>query len=84
MAAVLLFGGGLVALQTAVVLAGVPFGLVVLFMIWSLQKGLADFRAEMFPHVHEHPDAILEKLLVAREKRKKKEEKAAKKAEAEE
>jgi choline/glycine/proline betaine transport protein len=83
-AAVLLFGGGLVALQTAVVLAGVPFGLVVLFMIWSLQKGLADFRTEMFPHIHEHPDAILEKLMAASEKKKKKEEKAAKKAESEE
>lgn len=47
-AAALLFGGGLVALQTAVTLAGVPFGLVILFMIWSLQKGLNDYREE-FP-----------------------------------
>ncbi len=45
-AAALLFGGGLVALQTAIVLAGVPFGAVVLFMIWALQKGLNDFTEE--------------------------------------
>jgi choline/glycine/proline betaine transport protein len=80
-AAALLFGGGLVALQTAIVLAGVPFGLVVLFMIWSLQKGLSDYRAEMFPHIHEHPDIILEKLMSSRAKRRNKEAAAAKKAE---
>jgi choline/glycine/proline betaine transport protein len=66
-AAALLFGGGLVALQTAIVLAGVPFALVVLFMIWALQKGLKDYREEMFPHIHEHPDAIIEKLMSERE-----------------
>ena len=46
-AAVLLLGGGLVALQTAVTLAGVPFGLVILFMIWSLQTGLSEYKEEM-------------------------------------
>ena len=46
-AAALLFGGGLVALQTAVTLAGVPFGLVILFMIWSLQKGLSEYHEEL-------------------------------------
>ena len=66
-AAALLFGGGLVALQTATTLAGVPFAAVVLLMIWSLQKGLKDYREEMFPHIHEHPDAIIEKLLTERE-----------------
>jgi len=81
-AAALLFGGGLVALQTAVVLAGVPFGLIVLLMIWALQKGLSEYRAEMYPHIHEHPDEILEKLMVSREKRKKKEKKLDKKTEA--
>jgi len=70
-AAALLFGGGLVALQTATTLAGVPFGAVVLLMIWSLQKGLKDYREEMFPHMHEHPDVIIEKLLVEREAAKK-------------
>ena len=70
-AAALLFGGGLVALQTAVVLAGVPFGLVILFMIWSMQRGLKEYHEEMFPHVHEHPDVILERLLAAKEKESK-------------
>ncbi len=69
-AAALLFGGGLVALQTAVTLAGVPFGLVILFMIWSMQRGLKEYHEEMFPHVHEHPDVILERLLAAREAEK--------------
>jgi choline/glycine/proline betaine transport protein len=69
-AAALLFGGGLVALQTAVVLAGVPFGVVVLLMIWALQKGLSEFRAEMFPHSYEHPNALLEKLAASGEIRK--------------
>ncbi len=34
----------------------------------SLQKGLREYRKETFPHAHEHPDVILEKLLAAREK----------------
>ena len=46
-AAALLFGGGLVALQTAVTLSGVPFGAVILFMIWSLQKGLYEYSEEL-------------------------------------
>lgn len=48
-AAALLFGGGLVALQTAVTLSGVPFGAVILFMIWSLQRGLTEYHEEMYP-----------------------------------
>jgi hypothetical protein len=38
-------------------------------MIWSLQKGLKEYREEMFPHIHEHPDVILERLLAAREEK---------------
>jgi choline/glycine/proline betaine transport protein len=68
-AAALLYGGGLVALQTATTLAGVPFAAMILLMIWSLQKGLKDYRKEMFPHIHEHPDVILEKLLAAKDKK---------------
>ena len=37
-AAVLLIGGGLSALQTAAVSSGLPFALVLLIMCWSLQK----------------------------------------------
>lgn len=39
-AAVLLFGGGLQALQTAAITTGLPFTLVLLFMVYSLYKGL--------------------------------------------
>jgi choline/glycine/proline betaine transport protein len=39
-AAVLLVGGGLKALQTAAVATGLPFAVLLLFMVWSLHKGL--------------------------------------------
>lgn len=39
-AAVLLIGGGLTALQTASILTGVPFALVLLVMVYSLYLGL--------------------------------------------
>ncbi|WP_420631342.1 BCCT family transporter [Candidatus Leptofilum sp.] len=40
LAAVLLLGGGLAALQTASIAAGLPFTIVLLIMIYSLRKGL--------------------------------------------
>ncbi len=39
-AAVLLIGGGLAALQTAVITTGLPFALILLLMCYSLNKGL--------------------------------------------
>ncbi|MCF8111208.1 MAG: BCCT family transporter [Desulfobacteraceae bacterium] len=39
-AAVLLFGGGLKALQTASITTGLPFSIVLILMGWSLKKGL--------------------------------------------
>ncbi|MDY6821445.1 MAG: BCCT family transporter [Deferribacterota bacterium] len=39
-AAALLLGGGLVALQTASVLFGFPFAIILLFMCWSIKVGL--------------------------------------------
>jgi len=39
-AAVLLVGGGLQALQTAAITTGLPFAALLLFMGWSLHKGL--------------------------------------------
>lgn len=42
-AAVLLLGGGLVALQTAAIATGLPFALVVLIMCWAVVKGLKDY-----------------------------------------
>jgi choline/glycine/proline betaine transport protein len=66
-AAALLLGGGLVALQTATTLAGVPFAAVTLFMIWSLQTGLKEYQEEMFPDAQEDPDMIPENLVSSKE-----------------
>lgn len=41
-AAVLLVGGGLQALQTAVIITGLPFALILLLMCFSLFKGLSE------------------------------------------
>ena len=57
-AAALLVGGGLVALQTAAITTGLPFALVILFMIYSLHKGLSDYSEgpgfSMPPYEHGH------------------------------
>ena len=42
-AAVLLLGGGLVALQTAAIATGLPFALIVLLMCYSLRRGFRDY-----------------------------------------
>ncbi|MEM7346566.1 MAG: BCCT family transporter, partial [Chloroflexota bacterium] len=42
LASVLLLGGGLSALQTASITAGLPFTIVLLIMIYSLQRGLSE------------------------------------------
>ena len=44
-AASLLVGGGLVALQTATIVTGLPFAIVVLGMCLALHRGLADYAA---------------------------------------
>ncbi|MCC9135789.1 BCCT family transporter [Pontibacter silvestris] len=41
-AAVLLVGGGLQALQTAVIITGLPFALILLVMCYSLYRGLSE------------------------------------------
>jgi choline/glycine/proline betaine transport protein len=46
-AAVLLLGGGMVALQTAAICTGLPFAVVMFFMCFAVIKGLVD-------HVKEH------------------------------
>jgi choline/glycine/proline betaine transport protein len=45
-AAVLLVGGGLQALQTAVIITGLPFALILLLMCYSLYRGLSEELAE--------------------------------------
>ncbi|MEZ6852585.1 BCCT family transporter [Halodesulfovibrio aestuarii] len=42
-AAALLYGGGLIALQTATIASGLPFAIILLFMAYSLLKGLKDY-----------------------------------------
>ena len=44
-AAVLLLGGGLVALQTATIITGLPFALVLLGMCLALHRGLSQYSA---------------------------------------
>jgi choline/glycine/proline betaine transport protein len=46
-AAVLLLGGGMVALQTAAICTGLPFAVVMFFMCFAVIKGLVD-------HVKKH------------------------------
>ena len=60
LAAVLLIGGGLTALQTASVTTGLPFTLVLLVLVWSLRKAFheeldlleAHYDAELFRKRH--------------------------------
>lgn len=42
-AAVLLYGGGLIALQTATIASGLPFAVILIFMMYSLFRGLKDY-----------------------------------------
>lgn len=46
-AAVLLMGGGLVALQTASIITGLPFAMVILVMCWAIYKGLSDYKKRL-------------------------------------
>ncbi len=56
LAAVLLLGGGLAALQTASITAGLPFAVVLLIMIYSLYKGLTEELYHL--EAHELTDVI--------------------------
>ena len=44
-AAVLLIGGGLVALQTATITTGLPFSIIILGMCFALYRGLSEYAA---------------------------------------
>lgn len=46
-AAVLLIGGGLTALQTASILTGLPFAIIIVVMCFSFYKSLAEYHEEM-------------------------------------
>ncbi|MDZ7799229.1 MAG: BCCT family transporter [Trueperaceae bacterium] len=53
-AAALLIGGGLVALQTAAITTGLPFAIVLLVMCFSLHRGLSRY-IELVPQAAERP-----------------------------
>jgi choline/glycine/proline betaine transport protein len=53
-AATLLLGGGLVALQTAAITTGLPFAIVVLLMCFSLWRGMQRY-VEAYPQAIERP-----------------------------
>ena len=47
-AAILLLGGGLAALQTATIVTGLPFGIVLMLMLFSMKKGLDEEYEKVF------------------------------------
>ena len=47
-AAILLLGGGLAALQTACIVTGLPFAIVLLLMLFSMKKGLDEEYEKVF------------------------------------
>jgi choline/glycine/proline betaine transport protein len=56
-AAVLLIGGGLATLQTAAIATGLPFAIILLFIVWALYVG---FRRELvaLDAVRQHVEAV--------------------------
>lgn len=73
-AAVLLIGGGLGALQTAAVSTGLPFALILVILVWSLLKGLRTEHAGLMEvqREKEHRDYVdaISRMLQKREKAK--------------
>lgn len=78
-AAVLLIGGGLAALQTAAITTGLPFAIVLIIMSYSLLKGLSEehFRLRRFDLEKERKSYqdIIQDLIRKREKSSNKEKK---------
>jgi len=75
-AAVLLIGGGLSALQTAAITTGLPFAIVLLIMCYSLYKGLNEEYAREMTLVKEKDKKSYEKVisdLISKQKQKEKE-----------
>ncbi|MEN7550241.1 BCCT family transporter [Rapidithrix thailandica] len=56
-AGTLLVGGGLVALQTAVILTGLPFAIILVVMCFSLYKSLQDYYEERIQKKQKQPTA---------------------------
>ncbi|MFP4089180.1 MAG: BCCT family transporter [Cyclobacteriaceae bacterium] len=76
-AAVLLIGGGLNALQTAAITTGLPFAVVLLIMCYSLYRGLNEEYARELTLVKEKDKKSYEKVisdLIRKQKQKEKQE----------
>ena len=87
-AAVLLYGGGLSALQTAVITTGLPFALILIVMCLSLYKGLEKEYAEEQEKANERERqsyyALLQNLVSKRRTQRQEKEKAQEEQKAEE
>ena len=74
-AAVLLLGGGLSALQTAAITTGLPFAFVLIIMCYSLYKGLNEEYAREMTLIKENDKKSYEKVISRLIEKQKKEEK---------
>ncbi len=63
-AAVLLLGGGLQALQTAAISTGLPFAIILIIIAWSLMKGLRGEYEEMMERVRDREHKDYQKIIV--------------------
>ncbi len=75
-AAVLLIGGGLGALQTAAIIAGLPFALILIIMAYSLVRGLREERNKM-DHFESEKEKksyqdLIHKMVIKREQNRQK------------
>ena len=63
-AAVLLVGGGLQALQTAATTTGLPFAVILIIIAWSLMKGLRGEHVEMMERLREKEQKDYQRIIV--------------------
>ncbi|PWJ38423.1 BCCT family transporter [Sediminitomix flava] len=75
-AAMLLYGGGLQAIQAAVITTGLPFTIVLIFMAFSLRKSLKD-EAEAKSDISDYERRIIEMARQRKQKKKTKEDGSA-------
>lgn len=72
-AAVLLLGGGLTALQTAAIITGLPFAFVLLIMCYSLYRGLHEEHKREIKWMEEQEKKAHEQLIANQVKQQRKE-----------
>src|SRR5690606_15488942 len=69
-AIVLLWGGGLNALQTAVIIAGLPFAMIILLMCYSLLKGLSEAHRKQLKKQRLHQEKSYKEIVQRSEERR--------------